>query len=86
MRVLTEDQKAQSTSTFNHQQVISDLPPVLTVPEMAKVLRIGRGSAYELVRTNTVPHVRVGRLVRIPRDGLVTWMEAQKPSTNGSAA
>jgi excisionase family DNA binding protein len=58
-----------------------NLPTVLTVPEMAKVLRIGRGSAYELVRSGGVPSVKVGKLVRIPRDGLILWMSKGNQST-----
>ena len=67
-------------------KAVDNLPRVLTVPEMAKVLRIGRGSAYELVRIGAVPSIRVGRLVRIPRDGLLAWMESEKPPIDNSAA
>ncbi len=53
---------------------VTSLPTVLTVLELARVLRIGRGSAYELVRMGVVPSIRIGRLVRIPRDGLLAWI------------
>lgn len=46
---------------------VEDLPLVLTVEEVAKVLRISRGSAYEAVRTGAIPSVRVGRVIRVPR-------------------
>ena len=65
---------------------VASLPPVLTVMEMARVLRIGRSSAYELVRTGVVPCVRVGKLVRIPRDAFLLWLESEKPPVSGSAA
>jgi len=41
--------------------------PVLTVNEVAGMLRISRGSAYQLVRTGQLPCLRVGRLIRVPR-------------------
>ena len=44
-----------------------ELPAVLTVEEAAQVLRISRGSAYEGVRTGEIPHVRIGRTIRVPR-------------------
>ena len=50
----------------------------LTVIEVAELLRIGRSSAYEAVRTGQIPSVRVGKLIRIPRAALV-------PSTAQSA-
>lgn len=46
---------------------VENLPLVLTVEEVAKVLRISRGSAYEAVRTGAIPSVRVGRVIRVPR-------------------
>ena len=44
------------------------LPPMLTVPQAAQVLGIGRTLAYELVRTDAwpTPIVRAGRLIKIP--------------------
>jgi excisionase family DNA binding protein len=51
------------------------LPPVLTVAETAAFLRIGRSACYELVRTGAIPSVRLGRLIRIPRDALMAWLE-----------
>lgn len=51
------------------------LPLVLKVDEMAQVLGISRKLAYQLVRRDGFPAVRVGkkRLV-IPRDRLIQWL------------
>lgn len=54
----------------------NELPPILTVPEAAAFLRIGRTAAYEAVRLGLIPSVRLGRLVRIPRDALLAWLAA----------
>ncbi|MDQ7794112.1 MAG: helix-turn-helix domain-containing protein [bacterium] len=52
------------------------LPLMLTVQEMAAaVLRVDAHTAYELVRTHRVPHVHLGRLIRIPRDQLREHLE-----------
>lgn len=52
-------------------------PDVLTVEEVARILRIGRNSAYALARQwlatggkEGLPAVRLGRSVRIPRPAL----------------
>ena len=47
-----------------------DQRTMLTVPEAAKLLRIGRNHAYELVARGEIPSVRLGRLIRIPRAAL----------------
>lgn len=39
----------------------------LTVPEAAKLLGIGRQTAYEAVRTGAIPVIRFGRVIRVPR-------------------
>jgi excisionase family DNA binding protein len=47
---------------------LAQLPPLVDLPTAAKVLGIGRGLAYELVREGTwpTPVVRMGKLIRIP--------------------
>ena len=57
------------------------VPDLLTVEEAARVLRIGRSSAYELASrylasdgADGMPVVRVGRLLRVPRAALEDFM------------
>lgn len=53
-----------------------DLPFALTVPEAAKLLRVNRTRAYELVQKGVIPSVRLGpHQIRIRRDTLLKWME-----------
>jgi len=47
---------------------------LLTVEEMAEILRIGRSSAYELCRQNEFPVIRIGRSIRIPKKTLLDWV------------
>jgi excisionase family DNA binding protein len=65
---------------------VSDLPLVLTVEEMAEVMRISRGSAYEAIRTGAVPHVRIGRTIRVPRKALLALLgEDETPTRRGDS-
>lgn len=45
--------------------------------EFAKEFRIGANTVYELIRTNTLPHLKIGRNVLIPRAAAEKWIEAQ---------
>ena len=56
------------------------LPFLLTVGEMASVLRIGRNPAYQLVKDGTIQSVRVGRSIRIPRNALIQFVENTQQS------
>ena len=54
---------------------LSTLPPVLTVEEVARLLRISRGAAYQAARRGELPGVRrVGRTLRVSRDAVLTWL------------
>lgn len=56
---------------------LDGLPDVLAVPDVARVLRIGRNQAYELVRSRTIPSVRIGRSIRVPRTALERFLAAE---------
>ena len=57
------------------------LPLLLTVGEMASVLRIGRNSAYQLVKDGNIQSIHVGRSIRIPRNALIQFMgRTQQPA------
>ena len=43
---------------------------MLTVPEVARLLRISRGTAYQAVRTGQLPSIRFGRVIRVPKYAL----------------
>ncbi len=57
---------------------VTDLPLVLTVEEAARVLRIGRSSAYEAARTGELPTVRIGRILRVPRSAIEEMLRASR--------
>lgn len=53
-----------------------------TVTETAQALGIGRTVAYDLIRRGEIPHVRIGRSIRIPRASLDAWLQGRtKPTT-----
>lgn len=52
-----------------------DLPLMLSVPEMAAALGISRAGAYELVRSEGFPALRIGTRIVIPKDELRKWIK-----------
>lgn len=52
-----------------------DLPLVLTVPDLADILNVGRNTAYELVRSGQVKSVRVGTQYRISKTALLDYLK-----------
>lgn len=49
---------------------IDQLPLVLSVDQLAKVLCIGKNSAYDLVRSGRIKSTRIGHQIRIPKTAL----------------
>jgi len=45
----------------------------LTIDEAAALIRVPKSWLYERTRTNTVPHVKLGKYLRFDRDELVAW-------------
>ena len=66
---------------MNTYRNYSDLPLMLSVPEVGKVLGISRARAYELVRSDSFPKIRIGNRIVVPKDKFIAWIDAQ---TEGS--
>lgn len=50
---------------------------LLTVDEAREVLRIGRNVMYELIKNQDVPHIKIGKQIRIPSDEFMKWIKSQ---------
>jgi excisionase family DNA binding protein len=50
-------------------------PLVLTVCEVAKILRLGKMSVYEAVSRGEIPYIRIGRRILIPRNALERMLD-----------
>jgi excisionase family DNA binding protein len=55
-----------------------DRAVVLTVDEVAELLRVDRKTVYEAVRVGELPGaVRVGRAIRVHRATFLLWLEGK---------
>lgn len=50
----------------------------VTPTEAARLLSLGRSTVYELVASEAIASIHVGRAVRVSVDGLREWARAQK--------
>lgn len=53
---------------------------VHTVEEVAKILRLSRTGAYEMIQTGQIPSIRLGRAIRVP-DSALALMHLRKPNS-----
>jgi excisionase family DNA binding protein len=53
-------------------------PLLLTVSQVAKMLRLGRTKVYELIATEGLPVVHFGRAKRVSMAYLQRWIESRE--------
>jgi excisionase family DNA binding protein len=64
-----------------------ELAELLTLDEVVTWLRVPRSWVYERTRKGQIPHVKLGKYLRFPRQALAEWLGAQNregPSSAGS--
>lgn len=58
---------------------------LLTVAEVAEMLRVSTMTVYRLIRTGEMPAVRVGRSYRVRHDDLERYLEEQVVQPDSAA-
>lgn len=53
---------------------LDQIPLVLRVEDIAAILNIGRSAAYELLRSNQIASIRIGRVFRVPKHCLLEYL------------
>ena len=57
--------------------MFKDEPEVLTVPEVAKMLRIGKNKTYDIVREGRLRTVKVGGKFLVPKLRVIEFLMEQ---------
>jgi len=48
---------------------------IYTVPEVALYLKISKSKLYRMIQRGAIPHIRIGRNVRIKENQLQKWLD-----------
>ena len=51
------------------------LPLILSVDELTKILGIGKNTAYDLIRCGRIRSVRIGHKIRISKEALIEFLQ-----------
>lgn len=54
---------------------LQKIPDVLTVNEVAEVLKVSKKSVYTLLQDNQIRHRKIGRIYRIPKIALTEYLQ-----------
>lgn len=58
-------------------EMFSEYADVVTVNEVAKMLRIGRANAYKLVNSGRIESIKVGVQIRVPKLCVIDFLKNQ---------
>jgi predicted DNA-binding transcriptional regulator AlpA len=65
---------------MNTYTTIQDLPLALSAEDVAQVLGISRANAYNLMRSEGFPTLKIGKRMSVPKHKLIEWIDAQMAS------
>ena len=60
--------------TNTSYRTVEELPLMLDVKEVAKILGIGKNLAYSLVNSGEIKGLRIGTKIRVPKQNLVDYI------------
>ena len=53
---------------------LENYPDILTPQDLRQILRIGRAATYKLLAAGVIPSFKIGRIYKIPKDGLAAYL------------
>jgi excisionase family DNA binding protein len=70
---------------MNDDRTEQEAPATVSVPEAGRRLGISRGSAYRAARDGSLPSIRVGGRVLVPKRALDRLLDGGGAEANGGA-
>ena len=55
-------------------ELLKNYPAVLNISDVAEILNITPSTVRRHIKNGDLPHIKVGRLVRIPKDSLISYL------------
>lgn len=62
---------------MDKEDLLKDFNDVLNFKEFKQALRIGKNSAYQLLKNNIIPSIKVGREYRILKADIINYLLAK---------
>ncbi len=61
--------------------LLKNYPDVLSITDVAKILNVTSAAVRKHIKRNDIPHIKVGRLIRITKDSLVSYLHGDQNNT-----
>jgi len=57
--------------------MFKDFKDIVSVAEMMSMLKIGKNTAYDLLKNNKIQSIRIGRIHRIPKANIIKYLQME---------
>lgn len=58
----------------NYKNIFKDEADVLTVTDVARLLKIGKNNAYDLIKKGDIPAIKLSRKIIVPKNSLIEFL------------
>ena len=58
------------------KKIFSNYPDVISIPDLMKMLNIGRNTAYRLLQNGKLKSIKIGKQYRIPKQFIIEYLES----------
>lgn len=58
--------------------MFNEYPDIMSVQQLAEALKIGKNSAYALIRSHTIGCKRIGRKIIIPKSCVIDYVQSAR--------
>ena len=59
---------------MSDNMLFSEYPDVVTVDDLQKMLKIGRNSAYDILKAGLIKTIKVGKRYIIPKQSVINFL------------
>lgn len=63
---------------MEYKNIFKDYPDIINVDDLTHMLGIGKNKAYELINTNAIQSIRIGRKHIIPKFRVIEFLQNVK--------
>lgn len=64
--------------------LLQNYPAALSISDVAEILNITPATVRRHIKNKDLPYIRIGRLVRIPKDSLIAYLHGDPAKQRGN--
>ena len=57
-----------------YSEIFAEYDDILTIDDLAKMLKIGKNKAYRLLNRGEIKSIRIGKIYRIPKENVIEYL------------